>query len=727
MKKSFLLIIFILLFSTIANAGIKREGQNNHENYHARYNQDFRDSHNIQAAISKKLDTRIDQEWIKVHLDPATLHPNLISVQKTGVKLDLPAIDSPEEDSILVIKKLKDLWELTETDIENSAVKSVSRKGLNVTRLIQRINGIDVFCSEISIAFNKERQVVSIAGQFFSGTDSFSGLNPDESDIFTEKAIVKSIFDLTNISLNEFDFHYVKTDGQYRFYEFEPLSKEKSLQFQRLIRVKDVIFPLGGDVFIPGYYIELWVDKFHASSYIIEADETPQLLFRKDLTASEAFKYRVHNTGDEMFRPEDGPAPGSPHPTGLPDDFQAPTILEKLVEVESLLSGDPWLPPDAETTSGNNCVAYANLKRPDRFNSRGDVMGEISEPGVFDYVYDHSQNSDDPQNLQNSVVGMFFHVNWLHDRWYEAGFDEASGNGQDDNYGRGGLGEDPVVALGNDYRGVNNAFMATGADGGSPAMHMFEFVGTSSAFIDLPSRTSNHEALITFHEMGHYITNRLVGDASGLFNTQGAAMGEGWGDFFAICMTSQSSDDFERGVFAVGGWTDYLLVDGFTQNYYFSVRRYPYSADMSKNPLTFHHISRGVDLPRNFEIPRNPLLSRASFFNNEIHSAGEIWCATLWEVFINLVNKYEHVEAERRMLAYVIGGLKITPSGPTYIEARDAILSAVIALNPEDLPEIWKGFAKRGMGVDAVAPRSTSRNLKGVVESFDIPDDLLDN
>ena len=33
-------------------------------------------------------------------------------------------------------------------------------------------------------------------------------------------------------------------------------------------------------------------------------------------------------------------------------------------------------------------------------------------------------------------------------------------------------------------------------------------------------------------------------------------MGEGWGDFFAICMTSQATDNFAKGVFAAGGWTD---------------------------------------------------------------------------------------------------------------------------------------------------------------------------
>ena len=141
---------------------------------------------------------------------------------------------------------------------------------------------------------------------------------------------------------------------------------------------------------------------------------------------------------------------------------------------------------------------------------------------------------------------MFFHVNWLHDRWYEAGFDEASGNAQQNNFGLGGIGGDPILAEGNDFSGTDNANMSTPADGSSPRMQMYRFDGPNP----LPSRTSNHEALITFHEMGHYITNRLVGNGSGLMNLQGRAMGEGWGDFFAICMTSQATDDFANGVFA---------------------------------------------------------------------------------------------------------------------------------------------------------------------------------
>jgi len=391
---------------------------------------------------------------------------------------------------------------------------------------------------------------------------------------------------------------------------------------------------------------------------------------------------------------------------GKPNGFQAPTILEKLIQIESLLLGRPWLPPNATTTAGNNCTAYADLKAPNGF-STGDVKGKVMSPRVFDYVYDHTRPASDAKNLQNSIVGMFFHVNWLHDRWYEAGFDEASGNAQVNNFGLGGQGGDPILAEGNDFSGTDNANMSTPADGASPRMQMFEFKGPAP----LPSRTSNHEALITFHEMGHYITNRLVGNASGLTNLQGRAMGEGWGDFFAACMTSQATDDFAKGTFAVGGWTD--VTSTFKDNYYYSIRRYPYTADMAKNPLTFKHISASVFLPVN---PPKGALSGGP--NNEAHNAGEVWCATLWEAFVKLVLKHGHAEAEKRMLRYVIGGLKNTPSQPTFTLARDGIITAVSALDSGDLPPVWQGFAKRGMGRNAVSPPSNSTNLTGVVEDF---------
>ena len=103
-------------------------------------------------------------------------------------------------------------------------------------------------------------------------------------------------------------------------------------------------------------------------------------------------------------------APGSPHPAGIPNGFQAKTVKEKLITIESLLPGAPWLPKDATTTDGNNCIAYADLQSSDGLGA-GDVIGKVSSPKTFDYKYDHTKSSDELTNLQNSLVGMFFHGN----------------------------------------------------------------------------------------------------------------------------------------------------------------------------------------------------------------------------------------------------------------------------------------------------------------------------
>ena len=289
-----------------------------------------------------------------------------------------------------------------------------------------------------------------------------------------------------------------------------------------------------------------------------------------------------------------------------------------MVEIESLLPGDPWLPADADDDQRQQLHRLRGPDGPAGVRPAATCAARPPRRRTFDYTYDHGKPASDPTNLQSSLVGMFFHVNWLHDRWYEAGFDEARATRSPTTSVAAALGGDPILAEGMDFSGTDNANMSTPADGASPRMQMYEFEGMTPA---LPSRTSNFEALITFHEMGHYITNRLVGNANGLTNQQGRAMGEGWGDFFAICMTSQDGDDFANGVFAVGGWTD--LTPTFDDNYYFSIRRYPYTADLAKNPLTFRHISNSVTLPGG--VPRNPTSGGP---NNEVHNAGEVWCAT---------------------------------------------------------------------------------------------------
>jgi len=703
--------------------------------FHALYDRGFRSARGLpQAATTVKAtagDRRLGRrvKGLDVQYDTTTQQPNMVRVEKPETRLSSrgAAAATPQDAALDFIKSQGDLWSLTDSDTASVEVVSVSQprgpepaargvaedddfniRNLQTVNLIQKVDGKEVFNSDVTAALDGNNRVLTMAGQFFPGASQAPARARAAATASSEEeAIARAAFDLTGTEYKAADFKKVKAGddtSEYREYAYKPKKNDKRPEFERNVRLKDVMFPLGEGQFVAGYYMELWITGFPAFAYVMDAVETPDLLYRKNLTSHIAFSYRVHNTGDALFRPEDGPAPGTPHPTGIPNGFQAKPIKEKLIKVESLLAGDPWLPPNAKTTEGNNCFAYADLKAPNGF-SAGDVVGKITSAGVFDYTYDHMKAASTANNLQNSLVGMFFHVNWLHDRWYEAGFDEASGNAQKDNFGRGGKAGDPVLAEGNDFSGTDNANMSTPADGASPRMQMFEFKGPGPI-----SRTSNHEALITFHEMGHLITNRLVGNANGLTNQQGAAMGEGWGDFFAICMTSQATDDVKKGVFACGGWTD--VTPSFKENYYFSIRRYPYSADMNKNPLTFKHIGNGVVLPS------GPPIQANGAGNNEVHNAGEVWCSMLWEVFVNLVAKHGHAKAEKRMLAYVIGGLKLTPPRPTFVQARDGIISAVTAMSAADLPEVKAGFAKRGIGKGAVAPPSTSTSLTGVVESF---------
>ena len=693
------------------------------EDYHALYDQGIQVARSAEAPAADVTTTgqeRLSAEVpdLIIEVDETTGLPNRVTSRQPSARLSARAVaPTPEDPGDAVrqfIQDRRDVWNLTPEDAAAVEVNSVSRTGLRTARVTQSIAGVEVFTSDVTVALDAENAVVSVSGQLFPGLEGAARRARTVDARSPEEAIAQAAFDLTRVVYQATDFVAAPATadrGPYRRYNYRPGSGDPRPRFERPVRVKDVMFPLGNQQFATGHYLELWIAGFPPFSYVVDAIDTPVVLFRKNLSSEQApFTYRVHNTGDAVFRPHDGPAPGTPHPTGQPDGFQAAPVAEQLVTLDSLPGHDPWLPPGATTTRGNNCIAYADLAAGQGFGP-GDVLGQITAPDTFDYTYDHGLDASDQVNLQNSLVGMFFHVNWLHDRWYEAGFDEAAGNAQEDNFGRGGLGGDPILAEGNDFSGTDNANMSTPADGASPRMQMFEFRGPRP---DQPTRTSNHEALITFHEMGHYITNRLVGNANGLTNRQGKAMGEGWGDFFAICLTSQPTDDFANGVFPVGGWTD--LTPTFRDNYYFSIRRYPYSADMAKSPLTFRHISAGQLLP---SAPR--ISPQGGGANSAVHNAGEIWCAVLWEIFVNLVGKHGHEEAERRMLRYVVGGLELTASRPTFLHARDGILAAATALEPGDLREIWAGFAKRGMGFGAIAPPQNSNDLIGVQERFAPP------
>lgn len=151
-------------------------------------------------------------------------------------------------------------------------------------------------------------------------------------------------------------------------------------------------------------------------------------------------------------------------------------------------------------TRGNNVWAQEDADGNDGTGFAPDGGATL----VFDYPYDGTQAAPVYQNA--SITNLFYMNNIMHDVWYQYGFDEASGNFQQNNYGNGGNGNDFVFADAQDGSGLNNATFGTPPDGGNPSMTMFLWSGATPPQMtinsgplagDYPTALANFGAPIT--------------------------------------------------------------------------------------------------------------------------------------------------------------------------------------------------------------------------------------
>ena len=56
------------------------------------------------------------------------------------------------------------------------------------------------------------------------------------------------------------------------------------------------------------------------------------------------------------------------------------------------------------------------------------------------------------------------------------------------------------------------------------------------------------------------------------------------------CVSPSEAGDNVNGNYASGAYASHRLDPTYYQNYYFGIRRFPYTTDLTKNPLTFNDI-----------------------------------------------------------------------------------------------------------------------------------------
>lgn len=353
----------------------------------------------------------------------------------------------------------------------------------------QYVNGIPVLGGGVNLLMDKNRQLISVGASIAPKTRAID--SEQEFRLDQRKAIAIAIEDLTDANVSS---HDLRQSDQINHYKLTRNANEWRLSKDAV--VEKVFYPQKGHV-LSAYRISVRVVTAGTSrtpgevrhfGYVVSATNGA-ILQRKNYSHAAFhgnntdFSYLVYADHDSKL-PQDGPDGnnGSPHPTGQPDGFQAPFGTQNLLKMShaGIHTGDPWLPADATETVGNNVDAYIDAAAPDGFTAdTQDMRAKVNGNKQFSFVFDPSKdaNADNIQK-QAAVTNLFYTINYLHDVFYNAGFDEASGNAQLNNYGRGGVEGDPILAEGQDYSGLNNANMSTPPDGQSPVMQQYLFQGS---------------------------------------------------------------------------------------------------------------------------------------------------------------------------------------------------------------------------------------------------------
>jgi extracellular elastinolytic metalloproteinase len=400
-----------------------------------------------------------------------------------------------------------------------------------------------------------------------------------------------------------------------------------------------------------------------------------------------------------------------------------------------------WLPANAKKLSGNNTHTFADVI-DDNVASRFEEIPprtahawnykllpfHLPAVSFCDNPYPCSWNPDVPfswrTNRNQNAAQVFFFVNNWHDHLAAApiGFTEAAGNFQVKNKGPAGLGGDAVQANTDDGANgdidgdgtldglpdgnhVDNANMDTPPDGVPPTMQMYlqHSPGTTYPDEDPFSPTNvGDEADTVYHEYTHGLSNRLVIDAAGestIGGVQAGAMGEAWSDWYAM---------------------DYLVDQGLQAD-----------RAVDGDVVIFQYDGAGVALDRNEPMdcpvgstsdacPGTDGAGPGGFTygdygkiggSPEVHNDSEIWSQTLWDLRSTI--------GSRTSESLVTRAMELSPSNPSYLDERNAILQADEAINHgRHVKSIWKVFAHRGMGFFAGA---LDGNDSAPGEDFSLP------
>ncbi len=252
--------------------------------------------------------------------------------------------------------------------------------------------------------------------------------------------------------------------------------------------------------------------------------------------------------------------------------------------------------------------------------------------------------------------------------------------------------------------------------------------------VKTPKRDGDIDNVIIGHEYGHGISTRTSPQTATGGSLSGSEQaGEGWSDFFGMYISMTNADlkpssatpAHPNGVLVDRGIGTYVFYQPYSGAGANGIRPRKYSTDLAVNEYTFAGSTnggKGIANSAEITVP---------------HGVGFVWNSMLYEVMQNLVDLYpinndpticpnnfaeiatKNAGGNNIMNKLVVEGIRNQPASPTFLQERNGILKAdTLLYNSAFSCAIWKGFAKRGLGVDA---KDGSNNLGDETDGFAVP------
>ncbi|HEU4886652.1 MAG TPA: M36 family metallopeptidase, partial [Thermoanaerobaculia bacterium] len=319
-----------------------------------------------------------------------------------------------------------------------------AQNGVSHARMEQRVNGRVVYGSYVKAAFNGQGQLIHLIENL---ADVPRG-NVAAASIDERQALSAA---LGKVAPGVAAPALVKRNGN-------SASFARGTYFHTEPTVESVIVPMSDGSFRDGYAVTTWSEAKNLLHETLVSGDGEVLNVENRTNSDSYFVFDIDpGKGSQVL--VNGPAPITP--------------------VGTVPSPDGWLGTGSQNTiniTGNNVHSYLDAVS----NNAPDAGGSAVTSGSFTSVFNGSTAPSTATNREVAVQNLFYLNNRIHDILYAAGFNEAEGNFQENNFGRGGSASDSVNAEAQDGGGIDNANFATPRDGQNPRMQMYLWTGKPS-------------------------------------------------------------------------------------------------------------------------------------------------------------------------------------------------------------------------------------------------------